>query len=123
DARVDGADEGGEGVAETFDMAAGEGRCSTARLAHERGVAEEDLVRSITVAQPQVVGRLAVPRARPGRAVDLPLQRVLPAGADLGDRERPTGAVREPEEDPGDGLGANVRDNRSHERARRERID
>ncbi len=69
------------------------------------------------MAEPDLVGLLRIPGDRGGRAVDLVLERVLPAGADLADADRAAGAVLEAQQDrrgvlggdlAGDGLGGDV---------------
>ena len=79
DVRVDRPEERPEGVTETLDVAARQRGGRLAGRAHQRRVPEQDLVRPVAVAEPQVVRRLRVPRRRRSRTVDLPLQGVLPA--------------------------------------------
>src|SRR6185436_18179159 len=84
-ARVDRPEQRAERVVEPLDVAAGQGRGRSAGVAHQGRIAHQDLVRAAAVAEPQMVGRLRVPRGRAGRPVDLPLQRVLAARTDLRD--------------------------------------
>ena len=123
DVRVDRPGKGAERVEEALDMAARQGGCRPAGRAHQGRVADEDLVGPVAVADPELVGLLAVPGERRRRAVDLVLQRVLPAGADLRDADRAAGAAVEPQQDRGGVLG---RDRPLHRVGRalgRERLD
>ena len=64
----------------------------------------------VAVADPELVGLLGVPGdATHVDAVDLVLERVLPAGADLGDADRAARAVLEAQQDRGDVLGRDRR--------------
>ena len=51
------------------------------------------------MAQPDLVGLLRIPGDGAAGPVDLPLERVLPAGADLGDAHGAAGAIVEPKQD------------------------
>ena len=65
---------------------AGSAAASRPAACHQRSVAGEGLIWPAAMAQPQLVRLLAVPRRGAGTAVDLVLQRVLVAGADLATR-------------------------------------
>ena len=106
--RVDGSEQGAERVGEALDMAGRQGGRGPPGDAHQGRVSEQDLVRPVAVPEPQVIGRLGIPCGRAGRAVDFPLQGVLPAGADLRDGQRAAGTVREAEQDGRDVLGRHL---------------
>ena len=82
------------------------GRGRSAGSAHQGGVAEQHLVGPVAMADPELLGSLRSPRRRGGGAVDLVAQRVLAAGADLGDGHGAARAVGEAQQDRGDVLGA-----------------
>ena len=103
--RVDGTEMGAEGVEESFDVPTRQGGCRLAGRTHERRVSDEDLVRSIAVADPRLVGLLGVPGQGRLGPIDLVLERVLPAGADLGDADGASGAAIEAKQDLGGVLG------------------
>ena len=98
DVGVDGAEERPEGVREALDVPGRERRGGPPGRAHQRGIANEDLVRPISMADPQLVGLLGVPERGRRGAVDLVLQGVLASGAQLADGDRPAGAVLEPQQ-------------------------
>src|SRR4051795_3799711 len=91
--RVYGAEERCECVGEAFDVAGRQRRCLSTRSGHQRSVACKRLVRPAAVAQPQLVGLLAVPTRGTGTAVDLVLEAVLVPGADLTDGHLTTRAI------------------------------
>ena len=91
--------------------------------AHQGGVADEDLVRPLAVAEPGLVGLLGVPRPGAVAAVDLVDERVLPTGADLGDADRAAGAAVEAEQDRGRVLGRDVARDGLGRPLGRERLD
>ena len=92
---VDRPEMGAERVEEALDVAARQGRRGLPGGAHEGGVADEDLVRPLAMADPGLVGLLAVPGPGAVRPVDLVDERVLPAGADLRDAHGAAGAAVE----------------------------
>ena len=67
-------------------------------------------------------GCSGVPGERRGRAVDLVLERVLPAGADLADADRAAGAVLEAQQDRGGVLGRDLAGRRSRRRRSVEKV-
>ena len=105
---VDGGKEGAERIGESLDVPAGQEGCRLAGAAHERRVADEDLVRLLAMADPELVWLLGVPRHGPGRAVDLVLERVLATSGELADGHRAAGAVLEAKQDHRGVLGADV---------------
>ena len=90
-----------EGVREPLDVTPREGGRAPAGVVEDRRVAEEQLAGAASMSDPQLVGALRVPRGGGLRSVDLEDQRVLAAGADLGDRHRAPGAILEAEQDRG----------------------
>ena len=64
-------------------MPARQPRRLSAEGVHERGVSEQELVRPVAMTDPELLGLLRIPRHGGGGAVDLVLQAVLAAGAQL----------------------------------------
>ena len=62
DVGVDGSEVGTERIEEALDMAAGQSGRRPAGLAEQRWVPDEDLVRSVPVADPGLVRLLGIPR-------------------------------------------------------------
>ena len=94
-----------------------------AELVHERGVPEQELVGPVAVTDPQLLGLLRVPRDGGGGAVDLVLQAVLAAGAQLRDGDLPARPALEAEEDRRDVLGVDLDRHGLRGALRRERLD
>ena len=93
---------------EALDVAGRQRRRRSAERTHQRRVLQQDLVRALAMAEPDLVGLLGVPGDRAVRAVDLPLERVLPAGADLGNADRAARAVLEAQQDRRGVLGPDL---------------
>src|SRR5438067_5444546 len=70
-----------EGLAETLGVPARQPGGSAALFVHDRGVAKQDLARAPTMAEPELVRSLRVPRRGRIGSVDLELERVLAARA------------------------------------------
>src|SRR5688572_4519781 len=72
---------------------------------HEGRVPDQDLVGAVAVADPRLVGLLAVPSPCAIRPVDLEHERVLPTGTDLRDAHGAPSPAIEAEQDRGGILG------------------
>src|SRR5258708_34817573 len=81
---VDGRVQRSEGVRETFDVPARQERGPASFRVHQRRVARQQLVRSASVTDPKLVGRLRGPRRRGLGAIELNAYGVLPARTRLG---------------------------------------
>src|SRR5262245_4800634 len=99
DEAVNVAHEVRERVGPRFLMTAGQVRVRPRLRVQERRIFLQNLVRTIAMADPQLVLVLLPPPQRRRRAADLEHEIVLVAGADLADREAPLRAVVEPDED------------------------
>src|SRR5207302_7586209 len=77
-----------EGVRKTLDVAGGKAAGVATLLVEERRIPWKELVRPPSMADPQVVGPLGVPRGGGTGAIDFELERVSMSGADLRDHQR-----------------------------------
>src|SRR4029077_2068878 len=91
--------------AHPLDVTGGQGCGGPGCGSHECRVPQEQLVGSVAMTQPQLVRCLRVPRCGVRGSVNLPLERILSASADLRDAERTSGSVFETEENRGNVLG------------------
>src|SRR5208283_354390 len=96
DVVVDRAESLLEGVGEALVVAAGEVCEGRRGGVEQRRVADQLVVCRRALADPELVGRLAVPGERAFRARNLVADAVLPARGDLGDREGPLCPALEP---------------------------
>src|SRR5437868_4915236 len=103
--RVYRPEEGCEGIGKPLDMARRQGCGGPGCGSHERRVPKEQLVGPVAMTQPQLVRGLRIPGCGVRGSVNLPLERILSAGADLRHAECTSRSIFEAEENRGNVFG------------------